>query len=328
VNWTEYLLLVSPPQIHDYILGNPQVAVPSTEYMKRVNQVLSKNSPKTLTNYVMVQYILSWLPLLEKKYNDLVQWFASSVDSTTPRNRSEVCFSETMKHYTVAMTAMYARSRSKKVLRPLMEEMVIGIIKGLRDEIQENEWMSSKFKEAVIGKVDKITWSLLDDSLFYNNTALDLEYSSHFAVKDLPFLNMLERIFLIENTENFMKLRKPFQVKEELKKFAVMAVPLPFMAFPIYDKSFPRSFLYGSVGHVIAHEISHSLDSMGKDFDGNGDKRKWWENEWVEEYDERAECYVSQYDSVKIPKFNMSLEGGRTLAENTADNEGLKLAYR
>ncbi|KAK6031938.1 hypothetical protein OSTOST_01897, partial [Ostertagia ostertagi] len=115
INWTEYLLLVSPPQIHEYLVKDPQVAVPSTEYMKEVNQVLSETTPRTVTNYVMVQYILSWLPLLEKKYNDLLQWFGfSSVDLTTPRNRSEVCFSETKKHYPIAMFAMYARSRTTK----------------------------------------------------------------------------------------------------------------------------------------------------------------------------------------------------------------------
>ncbi|KAK6032319.1 hypothetical protein OSTOST_01502 [Ostertagia ostertagi] len=68
------------------------------------------------------------------------------------------------------------------------------------------------------------------------------------------------------------------------------------------------SFLYGSVGHVIAHEISHSLDSMGKEYDGNGDKRKWWEDEWVEEYESRADCYVDQYDSVKLVLASFILE--------------------
>ncbi|KAK6061718.1 hypothetical protein COOONC_00614 [Cooperia oncophora] len=147
VNWTQYFLLMAPPEIHDYILQDPLVAVPSTEYLERLNEVLNGTSPRTLTNYVMLQYILSWAPLLGQKYTDLVQWFASSISTTPPRNRSEVCFSETNKHYTLALLAMYARSRSTKVLRPLMEEMLVGIIKGLKDEIEQSKWMSEEFKQ-------------------------------------------------------------------------------------------------------------------------------------------------------------------------------------
>ncbi|KAK6035446.1 hypothetical protein COOONC_27049 [Cooperia oncophora] len=72
VNWTKYLLLVAPAATHDYILNDPSVVVPSKEYMERLNHVLNKTSPRTITNYVMIHYILSWLPWLEQKYRDLM----------------------------------------------------------------------------------------------------------------------------------------------------------------------------------------------------------------------------------------------------------------
>ncbi|KAK5976643.1 hypothetical protein GCK32_001215 [Trichostrongylus colubriformis] len=147
VNWTEYFFLVTPPIAHSYILQDPVVAVPSDEYVEKVNQVLDETSPRTLTNYVMVQYILSWLPLLEDKYRELIEWFSAKLDHNFPQNRSKICYAETSKHYSVAMLAMYARSRSTKALRPLAEGMVRGIIDGLKDQIKENKWMSEAFKK-------------------------------------------------------------------------------------------------------------------------------------------------------------------------------------
>ncbi|KAK5965182.1 hypothetical protein GCK32_016255, partial [Trichostrongylus colubriformis] len=73
VNWTEYFLLTAPPIIHSFIAEDPPVLAPSNEYIKNFNEVLNGTSPRTLTNYVMVQYILSWLPRLEKKYRDLIE---------------------------------------------------------------------------------------------------------------------------------------------------------------------------------------------------------------------------------------------------------------
>ncbi|KAK5969633.1 Peptidase family M13 containing protein [Trichostrongylus colubriformis] len=63
-------------------------------------------------------------------------------------------------------------------------------------------------------------------------------------------------------------------------------------------------------------------------FDGNGIPRDWWKKKWTEEYDKRALCYKEQYDNIKIPKFNISLNGTLTLGENIADNEGMKIAFR
>ncbi|KAK6057801.1 hypothetical protein COOONC_04640 [Cooperia oncophora] len=150
VNWTEYFLLVAPPEIHDYILQDPLVAVPSKEYMDQINEVLNKTSPRTITNYVMVQYIVTWLPLLEKKYADLVNWFASTVDkSITPRNRSELCFLKTKEYYNVPMLSMYARSKSTEVLRPMAEEMVVEILSALKNLIEESKWMTKEFKKVI-----------------------------------------------------------------------------------------------------------------------------------------------------------------------------------
>ncbi|KAK5982542.1 hypothetical protein GCK32_001736 [Trichostrongylus colubriformis] len=343
VNWTEYFLLVTPPTAHSYILEDPLVAVPSAKYVEEVNQVLNETSPRTLTNYVMVHYILSWLPLLEKKYLELIEWFSAMLDHNFTQNRSEICYAETSKHYSVAMLAMYARSRPIKTLRPLAEGMVREIINGLTDQIKENKWMDEAFKKAVLGKVSRISWSLLDDDLFINDTALDELYAAHYGLSDRSFLDMLEIITHIEKTQAYLKLLERFDVKSNLKKFSVVGyqvnafyqlesnnimVPLPFLEFPVFHESFPRSYLYGSIGSVIGHEISHSLDVTGRMYDENGDDRVWWTRKWTKEYDKRAHCYVAQYENIKIPKFNISLNGTLTLGENTADNEGLKIAYR
>ncbi|KAK6052356.1 hypothetical protein COOONC_10139, partial [Cooperia oncophora] len=73
VNWTEYFLLVAPPESHSYILANPSVVVPSMEYIAQINQLFNDASSRTLTNYVIVQYILSWMRVLDNKYLSLFQ---------------------------------------------------------------------------------------------------------------------------------------------------------------------------------------------------------------------------------------------------------------
>ncbi|KAK5981210.1 hypothetical protein GCK32_016445, partial [Trichostrongylus colubriformis] len=157
---------------------------------------------------------------------------------------------------------------------------------------------------------------------------------------------MLAKTTFIRKTEDYLKLlpqpitdilsdpkkfsgrgsefRGPFYTRAENR----IMIPLPYLQFPVFDESFPRSFLYGTVGTSIGHEISHSLDVTGRWRDANGEVREWWKKKWTEEYDKRALCYKEQYDNVKIANFNISLDGTLTLEENIADNEGIKIAYR
>ncbi|PIO72089.1 hypothetical protein TELCIR_05993, partial [Teladorsagia circumcincta] len=164
-----------------------------------------------------------------------------------------------------------------KLLRPLAEEMVEGIIDGLKDEIKENEWMDDGFKKAVLAKVARISWSLLDDDLFYNDTALDEMYAEHLTLTNLSFLDMLDRVTLMEKTSDFNDLITVIdeeQLKELYKKFAIL-------------------------DYVVNAFYMPAVNNISREYDGNGVKREWWKKKWIEQYDEKANCYVEQYNNVK-----------------------------
>ncbi|KAK6030963.1 peptidase family M13 [Ostertagia ostertagi] len=37
----------------------------------------------------------------------------------------------------------------------------------------------------------------------------------------------------------------------------------------------------------------------GRKFDGDGNYRQWWDDDWITQYNEKANCYVEQYGNVK-----------------------------
>ena len=43
-------------------------------------------------------------------------------------------------------------------------------------------------------------------------------------------------------------------------------------------------FLFGSIGVIIGHEISHGFDDQGSKFDSNGNMRMWWSDEVKNKY--------------------------------------------
>ena len=85
---------------------------------------------------------------------------------------------------------------------------------------------------------------------------------------------------------------------------------------------------YGSIGEIIGHEITHGFDSVGKQFDKNGQLKNWWDPITNQRYEQRAQCIVDQYSQYYLGQIDMHLNGNLTKDENIADNIGVTLAYR
>jgi endothelin-converting enzyme/putative endopeptidase len=83
---------------------------------------------------------------------------------------------------------------------------------------------------------------------------------------------------------------------------------------------------YGDMGATIGHELTHGFDDQGRQFDKDGNLKDWWSSADEQQFNERAECTVKQYDAIEaVP--GVHLNGKLTLGENLADLGGLRLAW-
>lgn len=83
---------------------------------------------------------------------------------------------------------------------------------------------------------------------------------------------------------------------------------------------------YGGIGMVGAHEMTHSLDSQGRDYDGTGKLVDWWEPRTAEAFQKRVDCIIEQYSKFS-PLPGYFINGNLTQGENIADTGGLKNAH-
>lgn len=74
----------------------------------------------------------------------------------------------------------------------------------------------------------------------------------------------------------------------------------------------------GSVGFIIAHEISHAFDNNGSKFDENGLLSNWYTTSSQEKYQEIQNKVIDYYNNYEIIH-NVSNNGTRTIGENIAD---------
>ena len=81
--------------------------------------------------------------------------------------------------------------------------------------------------------------------------------------------------------------------------------------------------IYGSIGLVIGHEISHAFDTNGAQFDKDGNLSNWWTEEDLRAFQERADRLIAYYDEI-IPFSGQTVRGANIRTEAIADMGGFK----
>jgi putative endopeptidase len=102
--------------------------------------------------------------------------------------------------------------------------------------------------------------------------------------------------------------------------------PAAILQPPFFDAKADAAHNYGSMGAVIGHEISHSFDDQGSQFDAEGRLANWWTKADFEHFKAAGEALAAQFDAYR-PFPDLAVNGHQTLSENIADVAGLLTAY-
>ena len=92
---------------------------------------------------------------------------------------------------------------------------------------------------------------------------------------------------------------------------------------PFYVPGMADEELYGGIGAVIGHEITHAFDTNGAQFDEKGNLRNWWTKVDYEKFQDRAKRVREYYDNI-VPFDGIHLNGAFIQTEAIADMTGLK----
>jgi putative endopeptidase len=102
--------------------------------------------------------------------------------------------------------------------------------------------------------------------------------------------------------------------------------PAAILEPPYFDPQASAAARYASIGAIIGHEISHSFDDTGAQFDARGRLVNWWTPQDLAHFKDASARLVAQYNAY-MPFPDLHVNGQLTLGENIADLAGLAAAY-
>lgn len=105
-----------------------------------------------------------------------------------------------------------------------------------------------------------------------------------------------------------------------------MVFPAGVLQPPFFSKDRPAAMNYGGIGMAMGHELTHGFDDQGRQFDGSGRLREWWDPAAVGRFKERTQCVEDLYSGFEVQP-GVKLNGKLTLGENIADFGGIKASF-
>ena len=102
--------------------------------------------------------------------------------------------------------------------------------------------------------------------------------------------------------------------------------PAAILEPPYFDPKADAAANYGSIGAIIGHEISHSFDNTGAEFNAAGKLENWWTPDDQAHFQQAGKRLVDQYSAYEVLP-GLKVSGELTLGENIADVAGLAAAY-
>ena len=102
--------------------------------------------------------------------------------------------------------------------------------------------------------------------------------------------------------------------------------PAAILQPPFFDADADAAMNYGGIGATIGHEISHSFDDQGSQFDADGRLANWWTPTDFKHFTASGDRLAAEFDAYE-PLPGLHVKGRQTLSENIADVAGLCAAY-
>ena len=108
--------------------------------------------------------------------------------------------------------------------------------------------------------------------------------------------------------------------------FNEIVFPAGILQYPFFTLGADDAVIYGAIGAVIGHEMTHGFDDQGSQYAADGNLKNWWTAEDKTKFEAKTKVVVDQFNGYTILD-GKHVNGQLTLGENIADLGGVTIAY-
>nr|XP_019965271.1 PREDICTED: phosphate-regulating neutral endopeptidase [Paralichthys olivaceus] len=323
------------------ISSSEPVIVRAPQYFKELFKLINATDPRTVANYVQWRTVFSRITTLSRRFLYRYLDYARVTTGTTSLTpRWDKCVNYVENSLVYATGRLFVNTHFQEDKKHMMEELIGGVRWAFIDILQkENEWMDQPTKDRAIEKAHAVLAKVGYPEFILNDTYLsedlkelkfnELDYYGN-VMQTLKFIAQSDVAWLRKSVPRTEWFTNPTTVNAFYSsstnqiRFPAGELQKPFF----WGREYPRSLSYGAIGVIVGHELTHGFDNNGRKYDKNGNLDQWWSNSSITAFNEKTQCMIDQYNGYHWEEAALNVRGKRTLAENIADNGGIREAFR
>jgi putative endopeptidase len=324
LDWAAYFGAAGLADQKDFIVWQPAA-------VQGLSALVASAPVKIWKDYLTFHLISHNAAVLPKVFVDESFAFNGTALSGTPKNRDRWKRAVDAANAALgeAVGKIYVAHYFPPEAKARIEALVHDLLTAYHARISNLAWMSPATKKKALAKL-----ATLKVGVGYPDKWRD--YSGLQVVRG-DALGNLQRAELFEYHHNLTKLKGPVDRGEwVMTPQTVNAVNLPIanalnfpaaiLQAPYFDPKADAANNFGATGATIGHEISHSFDDEGSQFDAEGRLANWWTPADFAHFKAASAKLAAEF-SAYHPFPDLAVNGQQTLSENIADVAGLSASH-
>ena len=296
--------------------------------IRRLDSLYTEQNLAAIKAYMLVHYVANMASVLDYDAFKVVLTVSNMVSGSTGHESDEKIAADIVRNMLpISLSRAYLTRYDLSGLKKRITELCQDIIAAYREMLAGEDWLSESTKEKIIEKLDAITIHAVYPDKWIDHSSLNLEGLSYIDClkaiarfeRDLDRSHTNGRVDReLWNVDDLLEANAYYYLQEN----SINIIP-GILNAPVYYEDMSQEALFGSLGSIIGHEISHAFDTKGAQFDKDGNLADWWQESDYAAFKIRADKLVARYDGITIWN-GLQARGANIQTEAIADIAGIK----
>jgi len=324
IDWNGYLTAAG-------LEGQPRFIIWHPGAIKGVSALVGSEDLATWKDWLAFHTISQYAPYLPKAYDDRRFAFYGKTLQGTPqqRDRWKRGIANVNADLGDAVGKIYVARYFPASSKREVQGIVTNILAAFNRRVDALTWMAPATKTRARAKIRTLRVGVGYPEAWRTYAGLEIRaddpVGNAWRAQEYEYRHQRAKLGkAVDRSEWWMTPQTVNAVNLPLQN--ALNFPAAILEAPYFDPGADAAANYGAIGAVIGHEISHSFDNAGAEFDENGRLFNWWTPADLAHFREASKRLAEQYGAYE-PLPGIHLNGELTLGENIADVAGLSVAY-
>ncbi|CAM3610193.1 M13 family metallopeptidase [Flavobacterium chungbukense] len=322
IDWTTFLTKLGAK--------TDSINVSQPAYYDALNKLLKTIPINNWKIYLKANSLERYADDLSKPFVDATFEYTKVLSGqAVQKSRGEIMANAVDTYLGEALGELYVKKYFSEDAKKRMLTLVNNLQKAYGKRIDKLEWMSPVTKQKAKEKLFAITKKIgyPDKWRDYSNVniARDTYFENMVSAATAAYQFQLAKLGkLVDKSEWYTT--PPTVTAYNNPTANEIVFPAGILQAPYFDNDADDALNYGGIGMVIGHEITHTFDDQGAQYDKDGNLKNWWTKEDYAQFKSRIQQVINLYSTYTVLG-DLHINGAMTVGENTADIAGIAVAY-